>query len=150
MKMTMKMTKKMELVKILIDQMSDEIVKPREFIDARAEVGRPRRAPISEIAIHANSTSRSLNAASHDHGLDRFIQCKIRPDGYLQLDFKKVISDGKIRIAKTYAVKLAEWILKEYSDDAAANPPETNVVRKSKGNRRISPKPAKTDEEVES
>jgi hypothetical protein len=110
----------------------------RPFIDAQGRRGRPNRAPISTREIHVNSPSRSLNAASHDAALSRTLRCEIRATGYLHIDLSAIINDGKIKIAKTYAIKLAKWILEEYNG-TVPDTKEAIVARKSKGNRRIPP-----------
>jgi hypothetical protein len=102
----------------------------REFIDAQAKRGRPSRAPIARKNFRVNSPSRSLNLASGDVKLNRL----------LHIDFNQIINDGKIKIARTYAIGLAQWILEVFGDTNASttDTKKADVARKSKSHRRIS------------
>jgi hypothetical protein len=112
----------------------------REFIDAQAKRGRPSRAPIARKNFRVNSPSRSLNLASADQHLGRVLRCEIRQTGYLHIDFNQIINDGKIKIARTYAIGLAQWILEVFGDTnaSATDTKKADVARKSKSHRRIS------------
>ena len=124
------------------------------FKDSQGIIGRPVRAPISEAKFSADSTSRSLSQSSRDNKLTRHIQVLIRPDNYLVLDITQIINDGKIKISKTVALRLAQWIIYNYGDHDArvqsedSNTQETNLAGTSEGDSRVPSSQTKIERET--
>ena len=80
------------------------------FKDSFARVGKPKKLS-EKTTISATSPSRSLS--SHTPKSERLIKIEILDNGYLILDFNSVIGT-KAKVPKTYALKLAKWIISVY------------------------------------
>jgi hypothetical protein len=86
--------------------------KDRPFIDASANIGRPRLSPDSELTIGAQPSSRSLRELAKFDKESRSVQAEIK-NGKLRLDLSHVIGD-KIVVSKETAIRFAKWILETY------------------------------------
>lgn len=80
-----------------------------QFKDSKAQLGRPFRAPDSELTVSIQPQSRSLSELSKFDAESKRIECSIK-DGKLRLDLSHVIGD-RIIIKRDDAVRLAYWLL---------------------------------------
>lgn len=81
------------------------------FKDRYAQVGRPRLVSKDKTTIPATSPSRSLNKLTTKN--EKVIKIEIRDDGYLILDFARIIGT-RIKVSKTKAIALAKFIINTY------------------------------------
>lgn len=82
-----------------------------EFKDKYAMVGRPKVVSKDKTTIPATSPSRSLNKITKPS--DKVIKVEIRDDGYMILDFSKVIG-LQAKISRTRAIALGKFIINTY------------------------------------
>lgn len=81
------------------------------FRDKHAAVGRIKPISHDKTTIKATSSSRSLSSLIRPDR--KKIQIEILENGYLIFDVSTVIGD-KVKITKTNALKLSEWITTTY------------------------------------
>ena len=83
-----------------------------KFKDSRALIGRPLKAPLSEVIMSAKPFARSLRSISKSER--NKITAEVRQDNYLVLNTSMILGD-KIRITKKDAIRFARWILRSYA-----------------------------------
>lgn len=82
------------------------------FKDSRGVIGRPRLAPQSEIEVQAEAGSRSLDQINKELE-KKIINCEIKR-GSLFLSLQ-LVHGNRVRIRKAHALKLAKWIIDEFT-----------------------------------